>query len=607
LVCIGNPPYDRHAAATKSNHAMTGAWVRWGEARHDAILDSFIAPVKAAKKGGQLKNLYNLYVYFWRWALWKVFEHEHAGLRPGPGIVSFITAASYLDGDAFLGMREHLRHEADEIWIIDLGGEGRGTRQDENVFNIQTPVAVAVVARYGAPKPKIPASVHYCRLEGVRKTKLDRLEDIVSFADLEFDDCPSEWTAPFRPRQGTAFFDWPKLTDLMPWQHSGVQGKRTWPIGLTTDTLGARWSALMSSSERARLFKESSDRDLVSKHKALWGDPNTEVPLANLSESAPIPKVMQYGYRSFDRQYIIADNRLLARSRETLWHSLSPKQLFFASQLSSPLGTGPALSLSADVPDLHYFSGRGAKDILPLYRDAQARHPNLHPGLSALLERYYGRVVSAEDFAAYFYAVLAHPDYPERFAVELANREVRVPIALDADLFSEAVKLGRRLIFLHSYGERFQAGQHWPDGHARCTRAVGSDGLPERYAYDSTTQTLEVGDGRFLPVSPAVWEFEVSGLKVVQSWLGYRRKDRKGKKSSPLDEIVPEGWPSEFTSELLKLLHLLEETLTLYPAQEELLERILAAPLLSAGLLTEPPNSYREAPRENEGQQKLEI
>jgi hypothetical protein len=316
---------------------------------------------------------------------------------------------------------------------------------------------------------------------------------------------------------------------------------------------------------------------------------------------------MQYGYRSFDRQYIIADNRLLARSRETLWHSLSPKQLFFASQLSSPLGTGPALSLSADVPDLHYFSGRGAKDILPLYRDAQARHPNLHPGLSALLERYYGRVVSAEDFAAYFYAVLAHPDYPERFAVELANREVRVPIALDADLFSEAVKLGRRLIFLHSYGERFQAGQHWPDGHARCTRAVGSDGLPERYAYDSTTQTLEVGDGRFLPVSPAVWEFEVSGLKVVQSWLGYRRKDRKGKKSSPLDEIVPEGWPSEFTSELLKLLHLLEETLTLYPAQEELLERILAAPLLSAGLLTEPPNSYREAPRENEGQQKLEI
>jgi len=110
LVCIGNPPYDRHEAATAENHMMTGAWVRWGESKNgkDAILSDFIEPVKKAGKGGQLKNIYNLYVYFWRWALWKVFEHEHPGVMPGPGIVSYITAASYIDGDAFLGMREYI-------------------------------------------------------------------------------------------------------------------------------------------------------------------------------------------------------------------------------------------------------------------------------------------------------------------------------------------------------------------------------------------------------------------------------------------------------------------------------------------------------------------
>ena len=35
-----------------------------------------------AGHGGDVKNLYNLYVYFWRWALWKVFENGTGG---GPG------------------------------------------------------------------------------------------------------------------------------------------------------------------------------------------------------------------------------------------------------------------------------------------------------------------------------------------------------------------------------------------------------------------------------------------------------------------------------------------------------------------------------------------
>ena len=92
-----------------------------------------------------VKNLYNLYVYFWRWALWKVFENE----APRPGIISFITASSYLRGPGFAGMRKFMRETLDELWIIDLGGEGRGARKSENVFAIQTPVAIALAIRRG--------------------------------------------------------------------------------------------------------------------------------------------------------------------------------------------------------------------------------------------------------------------------------------------------------------------------------------------------------------------------------------------------------------------------------------------------------------------------
>jgi hypothetical protein len=610
LVCIGNPPYDRHEAATAENHMMTGAWVRWGESKNgkDAILNDFIEPVKKAGKGGQLKNIYNLYVYFWRWALWKVFEHEHPGVMPGPGIVSYITASSYLDGEAFLGMREYMRRLCDEIWIIDLGGEGRGTRQDENVFNIQTPVAIAIAVRYGAPNPNTPAQVHYCRIEGNRAAKLEKLESIESLKNLQFEDCPAEWHAPFRPQSTVAFFDWPQITDLMPWQHSGIEGKRTWPTGTTREVLNQRWAALMNASDRVGYFRESTDRLVKSKYKSLWGDDESTIALADLPKDAPCPKILPFGYRSFDRQFIIADNRLLARSREALWITRSSYQMYFAAYLTSgALGKGPAFTLSTEVPDRHYFSGRGAKDILPLYRDAQAQHPNLHPALPAALKQAFGKTVVTEDIAAYLYAVLAHPGYTSRFQKELENREVRVPITLDKEMFAAAVAIGRRLIYLHSYGERFALGQTWPHGRARCTKAIATESLPEKFSYDEATQTLHVGVGLFKPVALAVWEFEVSGLKVVQSWLGYRMKIRKGKKSSPLDDITPSSWPPEFTSELLRLLHLLEETLEIYPQQAAQLEQIIKGPLLNADKLGTPPGENRKAPANHGAQDSLGI
>jgi len=610
LVCIGNPPYDRHEAATAENHMMTGAWVRWGESKNgkDAILGDFIDPVKKAGKGGQLKNIYNLYVYFWRWALWKVFEHEHPGVMPGPGIVSYITASSYLDGDAFLGMREYMRRLCDEIWIIDLGGEGRGTRQDENVFNIQTPVSIAIAVRYGAPNPASPAQVHYCRIEGNRAAKLEKLESIEGLKNLQFEDCPTEWHAPFRPQSMATFFDWPQITDLMPWQHSGIEAKRTWPTGTTRDVLNQRWIALMNAPDRASYFRESTDRFVKEKYKSLWGDDESTIALSDLPKDAPCPKILPFGYRSFDRQFIIADNRLLARSREALWITRSSHQMYFAAYLTSgALGEGPAVTLSTEVPDRHYFSGRGAKDILPLYRDAQAQQPNLHPALPSALKQAYGKVIGAEDIAAYLYAVLAHSGYTARFHGELENREVRVPITLNEELFAEAVALGRRLIYLHSYGERFAQGQSWPHGRARCTKAIATESLPEKFSYDEATQTLHVGDGLFKPVALAVWEFEVSGLKVVQSWLGYRMKNRKGKKSSPLDDITPTSWPPEFTSEFLRLLHLLEETLEIYPQQAALLEQIIQGPLLNADKLGALPDENRKPPVNHEKQNKFDI
>lgn len=602
IVCLGNPPYDRHEAAAEGNKARTGGWIRWGDDGKGAaaIFRSFSEPVVRGGHGVHLKWLYNTYVYFWRWALWKVFEHKTA---EGPGVISFITASSYLDGDAFCGMREHMRRICDEIWILDLGGEGRGTRKSENVFAIKTPVAIAIAVRMQRANKDNPAKVHYARVEGTREAKFAALSAITDFKSVKWQNCPDNWQAPFHPAGIGDFFDWPLLTDLMPWQHSGVQFKRTWPICPDPGILNVRWQHLLAADDKIKAFKESRDRKIKSKCSSLFDGDEPVQPINELSPNATPPRIERYAYRSFDRQWIFADNRLGDYLRPDLWHINGDRQVYLTSQLWRELGTGAALTVSAIVPDYDYFSGRGGKQLVPLYRTADASKANILPSLLELLGEAYKRTVTPEDFLAYIYGAMAQPAFTTRFAKELEARELRVPFTKDSGLFEKVRAVGARLLWLHTYGERFvpkgEQRSQVPRGAAKCTKSVPghADGYPESFDYNDATRTLHVGEGEFAPLSPEVFEFDVSGLKVVQSWLKYRMKKGAVKKSSPLDDIRPERWTSQFTTELLELLWVLEATVAGYSEQTKLLEAVVAGACFEAENLPKVPERMRKPPK----------
>lgn len=110
---------------------------------------------------------------------------------------------------------------------------------------------------------------------------------------------------------------------------------------------------------------------------------------------------------------------------------------------------------------------------------------------------------------------------------------------------------------------------------------------------------LRVGAGEFSPVAREVWEYSVSGLHVVKSWLDYRKLDRAGRSSSVLDELRPERWT--FTEELLELLWVLENTIALEPEGRALLDEVLASDLFSYLELPQPSDEERRAPRTTRG------
>lgn len=599
LVCIGNPPYYRQAIdREEAGVARQGGWIRHGDEGEDhGMLDDFVRGVP----GVHVKNLYNLYVYFWRWAMWKVLERP-----PHRGVVSFITASSYLRGPGFAGMRRFMREAFDELWILDLGGEGRGARQSANVFDIQTPVAIVTGVRLGEDAGEAPARVWYARFDGTREEKYEQLWATSELGQVEWRECHSGWTDPLLPLQNAeaSYYKWPKLTDLFPWQHSGVQFKRTWPIAPDRETLIRRWQALVSapSENRAALLKETRDRSAAKELHSLIGNELLR-PIADAAAVDAEPPVASYAYRSFDRQLCLADNRLGDFLRPVLWRSDSSRQLFLTSLLTEVLGEGPAAMATNLVPDLHHFRGSyGAKHVVPLWRDAECEHPNITDGLLEVLSNALADEVTPEDLFAYSYALLQAPSYTLRFVDELEEPGPRIPLTKDPRLFRRAVEHGRQLIWLHTFGERFppsgERAGNVPQGEARSVKPV--DGTPEGYptghAYDPETREIHLGEGVFGPVSPAVWEFSVSGFHVLGSWLDYRVRDGAGRKSSPLDDLRPAAWTPAFTEELLRVIWIIERTVALGPELDELLNQVIEGDTFPASELPEPTEMERKAP-----------
>jgi hypothetical protein len=558
MVCIGNPPYRRRRVHQRLE------------------LDDFAQ----GGRGVHRKNLHNDYVYFWRWALRAAFE-----VRRGPAVVCFVTAASYVRGPAFVGMRRTLRRLLDELWLIDLEGDQRGARASANVFPIRTPVAIALGVRHGDTSPATPAVVHYARVAGSTDEKLATLSAVRGLEALSWLPAPRGWDAVMHasPPSTSSYWSWPALTQLFPFQVSGAQLKRTWPIGVTPDVLRARWRHFVALPVRQRraAFAPTRDRDIDACPPNLLNGQMQRATLAALTSDAPCPEPARYAYRPFDRQWVLPDARVGDFPRPVLWRSAGPRQLFLTSMLTNVLGPGPAAVATRHVPDLDHFRGSfGARGVVPLWLDAEATRPNVSAVWLERLSQHYARGLVAEQLFAYCYAVLVAPSYTRRFAEELRTPGPRVPLPPDRATFSRGVRLGATLLAVHTY-------QTPAVGLAKVLHSVGP-ALPARFGYDSADCTVWLDDGRVGPVSSAVWAFSVSGYGVVRNWLRRRLGGRRtGRRQSPLDAIGLTGWDPSLTDELLQLLWLVEATVELGPALDAFLDEACVKPVC----VTEPPRN----------------
>jgi hypothetical protein len=461
-VVIGNPPYRDKAKGF-------GGWIEKGSPHASPIERPPIDAFRGRGLGKLEYVLANLYVYFWRWATWKVFDAHSSAPA---GVVAFITPSGYLVGRGYAGMREYLRRTADEGWIIDVSPEGHRPPIPTRVFRgVQQPLCIGIFTRYGDPNPQTPATIHHLSISGSQEQKFIRLRTL-GLDDDEWETCPTGWQAPMKPRLGLEWTGFPAVADLFPWSMPGVKPNRTWVYAPDPQTLRDRWDRLIRepSSLKGLAFKETRDRTIDTRLPQSQGLHHSNKTLRE--ETVPCPAPVRVGYRSFDRQWLIPDSRVIDRPRPQLWRAHSECQVYLTEPRTDPVTAGPAVTFCAQLPDMHHYHGRGGA-VVPLYHDKAGLVPNVAPRLLDLLSTVHGLLVRGKDLFAYVAAVTSHSHFSSRFSQELAAPGVRIPLTADSNLFHEAIDLGQRVIWLHTYGERFIT----PDEVIWCTEPHRPPGI----------------------------------------------------------------------------------------------------------------------------------
>lgn len=171
-VVIGNPPYAERAEGL-------GGWVENGSDKMSSVDERPLDDFKTDGNGRLEYVLKNLYVYFWRWATWKVFDANRDLPNGDSGVVCFITTSGYIRGPGFKGMREYLRREASEGWIIDVTPEGQRPDVPTRVFpGVQQPLAIGIFVRRHEEDAAKPADIRYTAVHGRQADKFAALAEL---------------------------------------------------------------------------------------------------------------------------------------------------------------------------------------------------------------------------------------------------------------------------------------------------------------------------------------------------------------------------------------------------------------------------------------------
>ncbi len=545
LVILGNPPYSYHSL-------NKGEWIL------KEIKSYFEIGGKPLGEKNP-KGLQDDYVKFIRFAQWKIDQ-------AGEGVLGFITNHSYLDNPTFRGMRQSLMQSFDEIYLLDLHGNSLKKEKcpdgskDENVFDIQQGVAIALFIK----KKGIKKKISYSELWGVREDKYDWLN--------KHDIKTTKWKA-IKPKSEFYLFiprdegllkqyeAYPKITDIFPINSVGIVTSRDdFVIDRDKSALKRRIMQFRDKRMPDEIIRQTYD--LTDKSNWQLKDVREKIMKDDDWEQA-LTKIL---YRPFDEQWIFYHDAVIERSRkEVMRHMIKENLAVCVGRAGQVVGLEKPWNIvfcSNCIEDYNLFY-RGGNVNFPLYiyqerkekskkrslsnimmlfepeAEYGVKKPNLDPAFVEKLTKEFKKTPTPEEIFYYIYAVLYSNIYRTKYAEFLKIDFPRVPFTRDYKLFKKMGEYGEKLVNLHLLKSS--------DLETPIARFEGKgNDKVEKIRYNPPLSPLRLrGDERgvtgrlyintnqyFEGISQEVWEYQIGGYQVLDKWL----KDRKDRILT-LDEI----------------------------------------------------------------------
>ena len=504
LAIIGNPPYRRLEEG--ENHTLVGDWM-------DRVWDDLKEPVRNAGHGNQLNTFPELSIAFWRWAIWKIFEAENA---PRRGVVAFISNRKFLTGWPYAGLRQMMRQRFDRIEIIDLRGDVRrgeraGVDADQGVFNIMVGTAITIAIADGSKAEGEAADVYYqdSWTDGLftRRAKLNwlvgqsdagKLPNAVSVERGLLDDM-----RPMPFLNGELI----SIRECFSFSRSGLQTKRD---DLVYDPSIARLS------DQIRGFLSASDNDA----REMFHDTRDRKWIAAKAIPFDNGHIRHIAYRPLDQRYLYnhrAYGDFLRPELQEVWGNNNVG--LYA--LPGGTGAGPAVWCHGLLPDYHAFRGSYGGYAFPL----QDRRPDIDASniSTTLVERLcaaYGEPVIAKDVFDAILCLLSAASYTLRFAEDLEDVFPHIPFPAQLATLQDAVRIGREIRSVETFARPPGEAYRLPDFVRVATQPRGA--VIEVEYVDGEIILCGDGTGRIMGIPPAVWDFSVSGYRLVPRWLEAR-------------------------------------------------------------------------------------
>ncbi len=536
-VIIGNPPYNANQANFND----------FNRNRDYKEIDRRIKDTFVKNSTAQKTKVYDMYSRFYRWAIDRIDEN---------GVISFITNNSFIDSKTFDGFRKSIEDEFDYAYIVNLGGnirklsgkDGIWMNEENTIFGVAAAVGIAIMWLIKKErKEKRPCQIFYvhpCDIRATRKEKFEWIESLNTLGDVAFDRI-----APDKKH------NWINLAEgdfdiLIPIRIKGIttdenQIFSNTSLGISTNR--DEWVydySKDSLSKKAQFFIQKLNQQILSGNtksqyieQIKWSrDLKTKISRSHKKLIFDGNKMLKVVYRPFTDQFLYCDKVLLDRLtsiHESFIGSDFNKENTFIHYTDASSEKPFMCLASKSIADLHFVGAGAGTMSLPffVYDNQQRQVENITDwGLQQFRQHYNDKRITKEDIFHYTYAVLHHPAYRQKYALNLKREFPRLPFYED---FRQWAAWGKELMDLHINYETAK-----PFKLKRVDTKTNSTPRPKLKA-GKTSGTIELDSETVLQNVPSsAWEYKLGNRSALE-WILDQYKEKK-----PSDATIAEKFNS---------------------------------------------------------------